>query len=237
MAYIRVYLNDALIDQVEINEGMLFIGREKNNKIIIENTGVSSHHAMIEVKDNAFILTDNNSTNGVFVNGKKITQHVLKYWDEIQIYNYVLKFMAVSGLEDSEDPDLAQISKPGQAGTMEVSMSDVQDLIKLREQKKRAYFEILNAKGTQNRVVIQDVQFTIGRSRQSNLRTSGWFSPTIEAEVIRKPDGYHLIPGNRSLVLLNGEPLLEPGKLNDGDKLRIRNIFMSFFHRIIDDEK
>lgn len=236
MAYIRVYLNDALIDQIELNEGVLFIGREKNNKLIIENSGVSSHHAMIEVKDGTFVLSDNNSTNGVFVNGKKISQHVLKYWDEIQIYNYVLKFMAVSGLEDSKDPDLAQNKKPGQAGTMEVSMSDVQDLIKLREQKKSAYLEILNAKGTENRLLIKDVLFSIGRSRQSDLRTSGWFAPAIEAEIQRKPDGYYLVPGNRSLVLLNGEPTTDTNKLNDGDKLRIRNIFMSFFHRLIDDK-
>jgi len=237
MAYIRVYLNEALIDQVEFNEGVLSIGRKKNNKIIIDNAGVSSHHAMIEVKGNSFILTDNNSTNGVFVNGKKITQHVLKYWDEVQIYNYVLKFMAVSGLEDSEDPDLAQNRKPGQTGTMEVSMSDVQDLIKLREQKKKAYLEILNARSTQNRVIIQDVQFTIGRSRQSGLRTSGWFCPAVEAEIQRKPDGYHLIPGKRSLVLLNDEPLTVPGVLKDGDKLRVRNIFLTFFHRLNDEDK
>jgi len=237
MAYIRVYLNDVLIDQVEFNEGMLFIGREKNNKIIIDNTGVSSHHAMIEVKDNSFILTDNHSTNGVFVNGKKITRHVLKYWDEIQIYNYVLKFMAVSSLEDSKDPDLAQDGKPGQAGTMEVAMSDVQDLLKLREQKKEAYFEVLNAKGTQTRVLLKGEHFRIGRSRQSDLRTSRWFAPAIEAEIQRKADGYYLVPGRRGYVLLNGEPSASSSKLADGDKLRVRNLFMTFFHRLIDAEQ
>ncbi len=236
MAYIRVYLNDVLIDQVELNEGMLSIGRKKNNKLILDNSGVSAHHAMIVVKDNSFILTDNNSTNGVFVNGKKITQHVLKYWDEIQIYNYVLKFMAVSGLEDSGNPDLAQDRKPRQAGTMEVSMSDVQGLLKRRDQKKKTYFEILNARGTQNKVRIKDVQFTIGRSRQSDLRTSGWFSPAVEAEIQRKPDGYHLTPAKHSLVLLNGKPLTVSSVLKDRDKLRIRNIFMTFYHRVNDEE-
>lgn len=234
MAYIRVYLNDALIDQVELNEGVLFIGREQNNKIVIDNTGVSSHHAMIEVKGDEFILTDNNSTNGVFVNGNKITSHTLKYWDEIQIYNYILKFMAVSTLEESKDPDLAQDKKPGQKGTMEVNISDVQDLIKLREHKKVAFLNLMNKQGTRTRFVFKGENFKLGRSRQSDIRTSGWFSPSIEAEIQRQPDGYYLIPGRRSYVFINGGPSNEKTKLADGDKLRIRNLFLTFYHRLID---
>lgn len=233
MPYVRIYLNDVQTDQIEINEDALFIGRDENNSIVIDNGGVSSYHAVIEKEGDTYYVSDNNSTNGVFVNGKKITHQELKYWDEIQIYNYVLKFMAVPGLRE-EDPDLAQDAKPGQAGTMEVDMSDVQDLIKLREQKKESYVEMLNVMGTTDRVLMKERDFTIGRSRTSDFRTSGWFSPAVAAEILRKSDGYYLVPHKRGNVLLNGEPLEEASKLADGDMLRIRNNFMTFFHRIMD---
>ncbi|MCP4313404.1 MAG: FHA domain-containing protein, partial [Bacteroidetes bacterium] len=126
------------MDQIEFNEGKLSIGRNPNNDIVIDNAGVSSHHAVIEKKDHSFLITDNSSKNGVFINGNRIEQHTLKYWDEIQIYNYVLKFMAVAGLQETGDPDLAQDGEVDQSGTMEVAMSDVQNLLKLREQKKDA---------------------------------------------------------------------------------------------------
>ena len=99
MAYIRTYLNNVLMDQVEFTQGQLSIGRDPDNDIILDNAGVSAHHAVIEKKEHAFEISDNDSTNGVFVNGERITRHTLKYWDEVQIYNYVLKFMAVAGLE------------------------------------------------------------------------------------------------------------------------------------------
>jgi len=146
MPYIRVYLNDVQIKQIKFNNGQLIIGRDPNCDVVIDNAGVSSRHAVIEKsKDGVFVIRDNGSTNGIFVNGKKVDQQTLKYWDEIQIYNYILKFMAVFGLQESADPDLARDRTTGQSGTREVAMSDVQELLKLRKQKKSAYLDILNA--------------------------------------------------------------------------------------------
>jgi predicted component of type VI protein secretion system len=237
MPYIRIYLNDVLTDQVELKDDAFFIGRDSNNSIVIDNAGVSSYHAVIEKEGDSYYIIDNNSTNGVFVNGKKITRQALEYWDEIQIYNYVLKFMAVSGLQESEDPDIAQDGKPGQAGTMEVDISDVQDLLKLRDQKKVAYLKKLTAKGTHTRVSIKGDNFSIGRSRESDLRTSGWFSPAVVAEIKRQTDGYYLVTHNNKNVLINGKPPEESTKLSDGDKLRVRNLFMTFYHRLINNKK
>ena len=238
MPYIRIYLNDVLTDQVELNDEPFFIGRDSNNSIVIDNAGVSSYHSVIEKDGDSYYISDNNSTNGVFVNGKKITRQALKYWDEIQIYNYVLKFMAVAGLpEAEEDPDIAQDGKPGQAGTMEVDMSDVQDLLKIRDQKKVPYLQILNAKGTHTKISIQEDNFTIGRARDSDLRTSGWFSPAVAVEIKRQPDGYYLVSHTNKNVLLNGKPPEASTKLSDGDKLRVRNRFMTFHHRLIKNKK
>jgi len=235
MAYIRIYLNDVLMDQIEFNEGTLTIGRDSKSDIVIDNAGVSSLHATIEKKAGSFILTDNDSTNGVFVNGDRIEQQTLKYRDEIQIYNYVLKFMAVGGLQDEADPDMAQDGKSDQALTMEVAISDVQDLLRLRAQKKQAYVELQTPKGGQSRFSLKAISFRIGKSRQCDLRTGGWFAPKFAAEIQRQADGYYLVPRKRGQVIINGKPAAETIKLVDGDSFYVRNLSMSFFHRIIDE--
>ena len=233
MHYIRVYLNNVLMDQVELNKDQLTIGRSADSDIVLDNAGVSSHHAVIQKEAGGYVIADNGSSNGVFVNGKKIDQHTLEYRDEIQIYNYVLKYMASRGLHGIADPDIAQDGDMSQTGTMEVNISDVQDLLKLREKKKTAYVELVDAKGNLSRFLLKEQKSKIGRSKDCDIRTSGWLSFGLAAEIQRNTDGYHLLPQKWGRVMRNEEPLTRSVKLMDGDYLRVRNLSMRFFHRVI----
>ena len=221
------------MDQVELNKDQLTIGRSADSDIVLDNAGVSSHHAVIQKEAGGYVIADNGSSNGVFVNGKKIDQHTLEYRDEIQIYNYVLKYMASRGLHGIADPDIAQDGDMSQTGTMEVNISDVQDLLKLREKKKTAYVELVDAKGNLSRFLLKEQKSKIGRSKDCDIRTSGWLSFGLAAEIQRNTDGYHLLPQKWGRVMRNEEPLTRSVKLMDGDYLRVRNLSMRFFHRVI----
>jgi len=236
MPYIRIYLNNVLVDQVELNQDKLTIGRNADNDIVLDNAGVSSQHAVVKKEAGGYAISDNGSTNGVFINGKKLDRHLLEYRDEIQIYNYVLKYMASQGLHGMADPDIAQDRARSQDGTMEVNISDVQDLLKLREKKKTAYMELLDAKGNQSRFIIQGENVKIGRSKECDIRTAGWLSAGLAAEIQRNPAGYHLLPKGRGRVMINEAPLKRPVKLMDGDSLRVNNLSMRFFHRTINNQ-
>jgi len=233
MPYMRIYLNNVLMDQVELNKDQMTIGRSSDSDIVLDNAGVSSHHARIQKEAGGYVIADNDSSNGVFVNGNKIDRHRLEYRDEIQIYNYVLKYMASRGLHGIADPDIAQDGNQSQTGTMEVNISDVQELLKLREKKKTAYVELLDAKGNQSRFMLKEQNFKIGRSKECDIRTSGWLSFGVTAEIQRNTDGYHLLPQKWGRVMRNEEPLTQPVKLMDGDSLRVKNLSMRFFHRVI----
>lgn len=233
MSYIRIYLNDVLMNQVELTKDRLTIGRSNDCDIVLDNAGVSSHHAVIEKDGGLFVLTDSNSSNGVFVNGNKIDKQTLQYRDEIQIYNYVLKFMAVSGLHGISDPDIAQDADQSQTGTMEVAISDVEDLLKLREQKKTAYVELANNHADKPKYLFEDHNFKIGRSKECDIRTSGWLPFGLAAEIQRQTDGYYLMPQRWGRVKRNGDAITNPTKLMDGDSLQIKNLSMRFFHRIV----
>ncbi len=233
MPYMRIYLNDVLMDQVELNNDEMTIGRSVDSDIVLDNAGVSARHALIKKEAGGYVIADEDSSNGVFVNGKKIDRHGLEYRDEIQIYNYVLKYMPSRGLHGIADPDIAQDGDLSQDGTMEVNMADVKALLKLREKKKTAYVELLDAKGNQSRFLLREPVFRIGRSKECDIRTSGWLSFGLAAEIQRNTDGYHLLPQRWGRVMRNEEPLTQPVKLTDGDCLRVKNLSMRFFHRVI----
>ena len=62
------------------------IGRNPANDIIITNPKVSSNHAVIVVEDSGdIILRDLNSTNGTFVNGKRISEAKINSTDRVQV--------------------------------------------------------------------------------------------------------------------------------------------------------
>lgn len=233
MSYVRIYLNDVLMDQVEVNKDQMTIGRSGDSDIVLDNAGVSSSHALIRKDAGGYVIADNGSSNGVFVNGNKIDQHRLSYRDEIQIYNYVLKYMASRGLQGVADPDIAQDGDLSQTGTMEVNISDVKELLKLREKKKTAYVELVDARGNQSRVVLKEKNLKIGRSKDCDIRTSGWLSFGLAAEIQRNTDGYHLLPQRWVRVMRNEARLTQAVKLMDGDSVRVNNLSMRFFHRMI----
>ena len=48
------------------------VGRSSHNDIQIKDRSVSRHHLLIRRKDEEYVLTDLNSENGTFVNGKDL---------------------------------------------------------------------------------------------------------------------------------------------------------------------
>ena len=62
------------------------IGRKEENTIVIPDPHVSGNHARIIVKNNILYVEDLNSTNGVFVNNKRVENKIKLFGkDEITI--------------------------------------------------------------------------------------------------------------------------------------------------------
>lgn len=85
-------------EQREYHKNEVTIGRLPGNDIILAKGNVSKYHSRIVAKDGKFIIVDMKSTNGTFVNGKKIAApQVLKPTDQVYIGDYILN---VEALED-----------------------------------------------------------------------------------------------------------------------------------------
>jgi predicted component of type VI protein secretion system len=68
------------------------MGRSPSNDIVLKEAKVSRQHAAINFLHGDYVLVDLKSSNGVFVNGQKIEEHVLKDGDEISVGSFRLLY-------------------------------------------------------------------------------------------------------------------------------------------------
>ncbi len=79
----------------------IYIGRDVQNDIVITEAEVSRRHARLTRQASAYVLEDLGSTNGTFVNGKRlVAPYTLRPGDEIRIGPHV-----VLAFEQVFDPD------------------------------------------------------------------------------------------------------------------------------------
>ncbi len=70
----------------------LRIGRDPSNDIVLVANGISRRHAIVTLEGNKVLLTDLGSTNGTYVNTKRVQQVALKSGDEIFVGSVILAF-------------------------------------------------------------------------------------------------------------------------------------------------
>lgn len=85
-----------LIREYPLDRPVLTIGRHGENDIVIDHMGVSGKHARVAVDGQSVILTDLKSTNGTFVNGRRVEQVELRPNDWITIGRHILTLKAGS---------------------------------------------------------------------------------------------------------------------------------------------
>ncbi len=73
-----------------LTNGIHKIGRLDDKEIILDDITVSRHHAFISVDDDVLLITDEGSTNGIFVNGLLSKESQLNSGSRIQIGKYFL---------------------------------------------------------------------------------------------------------------------------------------------------
>jgi pilus assembly protein CpaF len=78
-------------EQLQVEKNEVTIGRLAGNDIVLAKGNVSKYHSRIVLKDGKFIIVDMKSTNGTFVNGKKIAApQVIRPADKVYIGDYIL---------------------------------------------------------------------------------------------------------------------------------------------------
>jgi pSer/pThr/pTyr-binding forkhead associated (FHA) protein len=70
------------------------IGRSPDCEIFLDDVTVSRNHALLIEQDGKFVVEDQGSLNGTFVNRRRIDSAPLTEGDELQIGKYRMTFIA-----------------------------------------------------------------------------------------------------------------------------------------------
>jgi hypothetical protein len=76
-----------------IERDRVVIGRAEGVGIRLEDQAVSKQHAAIELVGNDHILQDLGSANGTFVNGTRVTRHLMRHGDLVEILDFQLRYV------------------------------------------------------------------------------------------------------------------------------------------------
>jgi len=77
----------------ELRPGRLVIGRTADNDIQIDSKFISRHHCQIVTQRDSCLIEDLNSTNGIFVQSKRVRRHNLNDGDVIQVGQYEIMYI------------------------------------------------------------------------------------------------------------------------------------------------
>ena len=103
MAKMILRFNDVVIDQIVLKQGDMNIGRRPGSEILLDNMAVSGNHASIFTIGEDSFVQDMNSTNGTFVNNKRIAKHHLENNDVITIGNHSLTYINEKAVKSGAD--------------------------------------------------------------------------------------------------------------------------------------
>lgn len=126
----RLYLSHdgELLSELSFDMPRLLIGRSEHNDIAIGSRFISRHHALLVRHGGATFLMDLNSSNGTFVNSRRVSNHVLRHDDVITIGHHRIKFA---------DPDARQrgtLDGPDFADT--IIMKSLDDMRRLLDREQ-----------------------------------------------------------------------------------------------------
>ena len=236
MGKIIIKFNNEVIDHVDLKQGDMKIGRKPGCEIMIDNLAISGEHANIFTVGEDSFIQDMGSTNGTFINNKKITKHHLKNGDAVVIGKHTLVYLTESARAREPD-DFAKtvIISPAAREPMEPRPAPA-PAPPAESESPAITVETLNKNAPPPKVDRHGALFVLSgvnsgkrielMKKITNLGRTGKRAGTI-AQI---GDGYLLTPGDDEYPMLNGKPIPKEGsRLKNGDLIEVSGTRLQFY--------
>lgn len=198
MPEIIVKLGDRVVQKYLLyKDQKMTVGRAPDNDIALENPAVSRRHSTIQMMNGRYIIEDNSSANGTYVNGVRVTRTEILDKDVITIGKHKLHFY-------NQDAAAAAPAAP-EAHSAGASVG----VLRVTQGKQRDQMYELSKPETR-----------VGRASDNDIRLADWFVSKHHAVIERKAGGFLL----RDLdswrhTMVNGE-VIQEAQLNEGDEVQ-----------------
>lgn len=233
MARLILMFNKQVVKEYPLDKEGVTIGRNEDNTIMVDNLAVSGYHARIDLAGKDHILTDLQSTNGTFVNDKKVVSHKLSHGDNVIVGKHVILFVG-TGREAEAKTDQEKVD-------MDKTM--MLDTAKQKELLAKQQGALQAAKAAEKIGVVSFIEGTdlgeielrkkltkIGKAETSEIRLPGLFMPATAATISRRPSGYVLTTMGAK-IKVNGQVIADNIALNEFDTIEIGKTKFQFFYK------
>jgi FHA domain len=258
MAKLFLKFEDAVLKEVSLSQNVVTIGRLPDNTIQIDNLAVSGHHAKIYWDAGRYVIEDNTSLNGTYVNNARISRQALKDGDDVVVGKHTLSFKdegftqlsaqratapektapPIPKLESTVMLDTKQM-KERLAGSSPSSSPGAPQSLGLASAgpaktpapgaEKIGVLTVEEGKTDQNEYLLTSKMSVIGKSEMASIKLKGWFAPRMAAIISKRDAGYFIAASEQKIkVKINGEEIVGQKPLSEGDTIEVAGITMGF---------
>ncbi len=226
--YLRIWKQEKPegLREIKLETGSTSLGRERDNRVRLDEEGVSRHHAQIQVNGSDVLLVDSNSTNGTWVNGKRIMRRRLSVGDQFTIGSLFLELADCSFSASTViKPELRQ-----PVATPELHVRQAADIHQKAEsaasQSSVDSFRLRWRHAGEIRGKWQDarldaIPFQIGRDPTCNLILDDTMVSRFHARIEAAPEGLHLIDMGSANGIFIKNQRIERKLLQHGDEFHL----------------
>jgi len=221
MAKLVIKFNDVVIDQIILKQGDMNIGRRPGSDILLDNLAVSGNHASIFTIGEDSFIQDLNSTNGTFVNNKKVAKHHLESGDVVMIGNHTLTYINENAKKDAPNFAKTVIINPSKQDDLAAQMvqAAAAEVSKEPEIQKKGSLFILSGSNNGKRIDLNLATTNLGRAGKR------------AGVITRNGNRFLILPGDDGQTpKLNGVKVGAAGEeLKNGDMIEIADARMQFY--------
>ncbi|MHB8455113.1 MAG: FHA domain-containing protein [Acidiferrobacterales bacterium] len=224
MAKLIIKFEDVIIDQLILKQGDMSIGRRPGSDILLDNLAVSANHSTLFTIGEDTFIQDLNSTNGTFVNNRKIAKHHLVNGDMVVIGKHTLIYVNENAAKPADNlaktviitpprpEEIRGTEAPAAAGARPVAAAAPKD-------SRQGSLFVLSGTNNGKRIDLTKAVTNLGRAG----KMAGIISRNASG-------GYTILPGTESeKPKLNGVKVGPRGEeLKHGDIIELAGMRMQF---------
>jgi pSer/pThr/pTyr-binding forkhead associated (FHA) protein len=162
MTTLILQLEDQVVKKCAVGP-IATIGRLPDNTVVIDNPAVSGHHACVFPEGDQLVLEDLQSTNGTFVNGSRVSRHVLQHGDVVLVGKHTLVLDQLVS-EEPPVPDGGELSAPNLGETVFLDTRKLLDKLLMDPEAYRKYEAL--------RATLSDVENDASRTKRATAEAA-----------------------------------------------------------------